>query len=175
MPTILVVDDDEHIREFLRKSLSPTLTIVEAADGAQAVAAARWSHPQIVVMDLEMPVLDGFEAARQIKSDPTTGNPMLIALTGAQSENAVPRARAAGFSYFVHKDVDARGFVEKIVKLVREASGLPAVEEEPLPQAKVEAKAEPAEPQARAKAKPRKKAGAGSKRASRKSGRKAVR
>jgi len=121
MATILVVDDDEHIREFLRKSLSGQLTVVEASDGAQAVAAARWSHPQIVVMDLEMPVLDGYEAARQIKSDPSTGNPTLIALTGALSDNAVPRARAAGFSYFVRKEVDARGFVEKIVRLVKES------------------------------------------------------
>jgi two-component system cell cycle response regulator DivK len=124
MPTILVVDDDEHIREFLRKSLSPHLTVVEAADGAQAVAAARWSRPQVVVMDLEMPVVDGYEAARQIKADPSAGNPILIAVTGALTENAVPRARAAGFSYFVHKDVDARNFVEKIVRLVKDAAGL---------------------------------------------------
>ena len=121
MATILVVDDDEHIREFLRKSLSAQLTVVEAADGAQAVQAARWSHPQIVVMDLEMPVLDGYEAARQIKSDPANGSPILIALTGALSDNAVPRARAAGFSYFVHKEVDARGFVEKILRLVKDS------------------------------------------------------
>lgn len=125
MPTILVVDDDAHIRDFLRRSLSNLLTVVEAADGAQAVAAARWSHPQIVVMDLEMPVLDGYEAARQIKSDAATGNPTLIALTGAAAENAVPRARAAGFSYFVRKEINARDFIEKIVRLVKEASGLP--------------------------------------------------
>jgi len=131
MATILVVDDDEHIREFLRKSLSSLVTVVEAADGAQAVAAARWSKPQIVVMDLEMPVLDGFEAARQIKTDPATGNPMLIALTGAEAINAVPRARAAGFSYFVHKEVNARVFVEKIVRLVKEASGIPDQPERP--------------------------------------------
>ena len=149
MATLLVVDDDEHIREFLRKSLSPHLTVVEAADGAQAVEAARWSHPQVVVMDLEMPVLDGYEAARQIKAAPSTGNPILIALTGALSENAVPRARAAGFSYFVRKEVNARNFVETIIRLVREASLLP-----PAPVAPEAAAAEPAPPAPAAQATP---------------------
>lgn len=133
MPTLLVVDDDEQIREFLRKSLPQDLTVVEAADGAQAVAAAKWSHPQVVVMDLEMPVLDGYEAARQIKTDPETKDAVLVAVTGALIENAVPKARAAGFSYFVHKEVGARSFVEKIVKLVREAAvkAAPASASEP--------------------------------------------
>jgi two-component system cell cycle response regulator DivK len=131
MATLLIVDDDEDIREFLRKSLSAHLTVVEAADGAQAVAAARWSHPQVVVMDLEMPVMDGYEAARQIKADATTGNPILIAVTGASIENAVPKARAAGFSYFIHKEVSARGFVEKIVRLVKDASGIADDDPEP--------------------------------------------
>ncbi len=134
MPTLLVVDDDEQIREFLRKSLPQDLTVVEAADGAQAVAAAKWSHPQVVIMDLEMPVLDGYEAARQIKADPATKGAVLVAVTGALIENAVPKARAAGFSYFVHKEVGARSFVEKIVKLVREAAvQAPAAPEAPAP------------------------------------------
>jgi two-component system, cell cycle response regulator DivK len=118
--------------------------VVEAADGAQAVAAARWSHPQIVVMDLEMPVLDGYEAARQIKSDPANGNPTLIALTGAQTDNAVPRARAAGFSYFVRKEVDARGFVEKIARLVKDS--VQELAAQPPAPALVVARPEPAPP-----------------------------
>ena len=165
MATILVVDDDEHIREFLRKSLSAQLTVVEAADGAQAVAAARWSHPQIVVMDLEMPVLDGYEAARQIKSDPATGNPMLIALTGALSDNAVPRARAAGFSYFVHKEVDARGFVEKILRLVKDSvpalsapAEAPTPRPEPQPAVATKAPAPHKRKASKGKPKPRRKA-----------------
>ncbi|HEY3449466.1 MAG TPA: response regulator [Myxococcales bacterium] len=147
MPTLLVVDDDEHIREFLRKSLPQDLTVVEAADGAQAVAAAKWSHPQVVIMDLEMPVLDGYEAARQIKSDPATKDAVLVAVTGALIENAIPKARAAGFSYFVHKEVGARSFVEKIVKLIREAAALapaPAPAAVPTPAPEVQAASAPA-------------------------------
>ena len=156
MATLLVVDDDEQIREFLRKSLPRDLTVVEAADGAQAVAAARWSHPQVVVMDLEMPVLDGYEAARQIRADPATQNAVLVAVTGTLSENAIPRARAAGFSYFVHKEVGARSFVETIVRLVREASA----RSEAAPEPAVPVPAVPPEaptPKAPAKPKPAKK------------------
>jgi len=82
-----------------------------------------------------MPVLDGYEAARQIKTDPATKDAVLIAVTGALSENAIPRARAAGFSYFVHKEVGARSFVEKIVRLVRDAAAAAeaAAPPEPVP------------------------------------------
>ncbi|MGI5862234.1 MAG: response regulator [Myxococcales bacterium] len=122
MGTILVVDDDGHIRDFLRKSCSALATVIEAADGAQAIAAARWSHPDVVIMDLDMPVIDGFEAARQIKADPSLGDPILVALTGNETVNAVPRARAAGYSYFVRKETNARSFVETIARLVSEAT-----------------------------------------------------
>jgi CheY-like chemotaxis protein len=121
MGTILVADDDEHIREFLRRSCGQLATVVEAADGAQAIAAARWSHPDVIVMDLDMPVFDGFEAARQIKCDPTLGDPILVALTGNETFNAVHRARAAGFSYFVRKETNARSFVETIARLLEQA------------------------------------------------------
>ncbi|MGC4115877.1 MAG: response regulator [Myxococcales bacterium] len=177
MPTLLVVDDDEQIREFLRKSLPQDLTVVEAADGAQAVAAAKWSHPQVVIMDLEMPVLDGYEAARQIKADPATKDAVLVAVTGALIENAVPKARAAGFSYFVHKEVGARSFVEKIVKLVQEAAArvplvpsvpsvpsVPAASPAPVPapSAPAAASQEPSAP-GKPKKKPRKRGGKRSK------------
>lgn len=128
MGTILVVDDDGHIRDFLRKSCSALATVIEAADGAQAIAAARWSHPDVVIMDLDMPVIDGFEAARQIKSDPSLGDPILVALTGNEAVNAVPRARAAGYSYFVRKETNARCFIDTIARLVSEATAARAAQ-----------------------------------------------
>lgn len=145
MPTLLVVDEDEQVREFLRKSLSKHLTVIEAADGAQGVEAARWSKPHVVVLDLEVPVVDGFEAARRIKAAPETSSAILIAVTGATAENAVPRARAAGFSYFVHKQASAKEFVEKVARLVREAAATappsPEAPAAPKPRARRRAKA----------------------------------
>jgi CheY-like chemotaxis protein len=134
MPTLLVVDDDEQIREFLRKSLPQDLTVVEAADGAQAVAAAKWSHPQVVIMEPRDARPRRVRGSPADQGRPATKGAVLVAVTGALIENAVPKARAAGFSYFVHKEVGARSFVEKIVKLVREAAvQAPAAPEAPAP------------------------------------------
>ena len=171
MGTILVVDDDEHIREFLRKSCATLATVIEAADGAQAIAAARWSHPDVVVMDLDMPVIDGFEAARQIKADPTLGDPVLVALTGNEAVNAVPRARAAGFSYFVRKETNARAFLDTIAGLLQDViaraaarsadpetagAALPAPESPPAPRRRRSSGAKPAPHQPAKPAKPSK-------------------
>jgi CheY-like chemotaxis protein len=120
MGTILVIDDDEDVRAFVRRSCAGLGTVVGAADGAQAVEAARWSRPDVVVMGLGVPGTDGFDAARRFSEDPSLGGPALIALTGSESPRAVPGAREAGFRCFVRMEASAQALVEEIARLLQE-------------------------------------------------------
>ena len=86
---VLVVDDYEDSREMLDLILRQAGFVVSfAVNGAEAVAAARDQHPDAVVMDLFMPVMDGFEATRQIKADPALkGVPVIAYSAKASSAN----------------------------------------------------------------------------------------
>lgn len=101
---VLVVDDDPLVRSGLRFMLESTddLQVVgEAADGLDAVAAAADRKPDVVLMDLRMPRLDGIEATRRLRSDPA--GPQVIALTTWEVDDALLAVLAAGASGFLLK------------------------------------------------------------------------
>src|SRR6059058_219580 len=82
MPKLLLVEDNEESRDGLSRHLRRKGFDVEvAADGQQGVAAARAGAPDLVLMDMSLPVLDGWEATRQLKADPATRLIPVIALT----------------------------------------------------------------------------------------------
>lgn len=101
---VLIVDDFEDNRamyaEFLRYS---GIEVVEAKDGAEAVEKASTEMPDLVVMDLSLPVIDGWEATRRIKHDPRTRDIPIIALTGHALEGHSQGAREAGCEGFLAK------------------------------------------------------------------------
>jgi two-component system cell cycle response regulator DivK len=101
---VLIVDDFEDNRamyaEFLRYS---GLEVVEARDGAEAVEVARTQMPDLIVMDLSLPIIDGWEATRRIKHDPRTRDIPIIALTGHALEGHSQGAREAGCEGFLAK------------------------------------------------------------------------
>ncbi|HWC42854.1 MAG TPA: response regulator transcription factor, partial [Actinomycetota bacterium] len=101
---ILLVDDDQLMRAGLRLIVqqAPDLTVVsEAADGREAVAAARRDRPRVVVMDVRMPVMDGIEATRQITAAPDP--PKVLILTTFELDEYVFNALQAGASGFLLK------------------------------------------------------------------------
>jgi CheY-like chemotaxis protein len=82
-PLVLIVDDFEDNREMYAEYLSYSgYRVEQASDGEQAVELAQRIRPDVVVMDLSLPVMDGWEATRRLKSDPRTRNIPVIALTG---------------------------------------------------------------------------------------------
>ncbi len=112
---VLIVDDVEEVRRDLRVllSLSDEIEIVgEAANGLEAVRLTESLKPDVVLMDLEMPVMDGYEAARQIKSRYPSCR--VIALTVHDYESARTKAIQSGVDAFLVKGVP----VEKIIQSV---------------------------------------------------------
>jgi two-component system, cell cycle response regulator DivK len=103
-PRILVVEDDGDNRGMVVKVLTVAgYAVLEAADGTSAVTIARRQHPDLIVMDLAMPGVDGWEASRRLKSDPVTADIPIIALTAFAMRGDEERAREAGCDGYLSK------------------------------------------------------------------------
>ena len=103
--TILIVDDDAMIRRLIAATLEDVAgyRLEEAADGAEAVERAVRARPQIVLLDVDMPRMDGIEACRRMRSDPATAGATIVMLTGASAPQAERGALAAGADLFLTK------------------------------------------------------------------------
>lgn len=106
MKKILIVEDVEFNRDLLTQMLDEDYTVVTAEDGAAGVAKASAERPDLVLMDLSLPVIDGWEATRRIKADPTTASIPVIALTAHAMSGDEEKARAAGCDDFLTKPID---------------------------------------------------------------------
>lgn len=117
---ILLVEDNEMNRDMLSRRLARRgHTVVMAMDGWMAVEATLRELPDLVLMDMGLPVLDGWEAARRIKADARTASIPVIALTAHAMEEDRQRALAAGCDDFDTKPVDMERLVGKIAALTQ--------------------------------------------------------
>jgi len=115
---VLIADDHRLFAEALEAILGgdERIEVVgHAADGREAVRLAHDLKPDVVLMDISMPVLDGIEAARQIRT--TDGGTSILMLTGSNSRSDVDRARKAGASGYVTKDRIAAELIDAIVEI----------------------------------------------------------
>ena len=103
--TILIVDDDESIRRLIATTLEDVsgYRMSQAGDGEEAVALAREVHPSIVFLDIDMPRLDGIQACRRMKSEPSTADATIVMLTGDSEQDVELEARRAGADLFLTK------------------------------------------------------------------------
>jgi len=107
MPTILIVEDNEMNRDMLARRLTRRgYDVLVAADGQQAVTVARESRPDLVLMDMGLPVVDGWEATRRIKNDVDLSTIPVVALTAHAMAGDEQRAYDAGCDAFDTKPVD---------------------------------------------------------------------
>jgi CheY-like chemotaxis protein len=103
-PTILVVDDFDDNRQMYAEFLGYSgFKVIEASNGVEAVDKATDALPDVIVMDLSLPVLDGWEATRRLKADARTRHIPVLALTGHALEGHSKGARAAGCDAFLVK------------------------------------------------------------------------
>ena len=112
---ILVVEDHEDNRQILRDLLgSVGYDMLEAVDGEAAVKMAEAERPDLILMDIQLPVLDGYEATRQIKANPALRAIPIIVVTSYALSGDESKARAAGCDAYVTKPYSPRQLLAKI-------------------------------------------------------------
>ena len=124
MPKILIVEDDELNRDSLRRLLRRRgFEIVLAVDGEDGIAVARAEAPDLILMDMSLPVVDGWEATRQLKADPALRATPLIARPAHAMSGDRDKALEAGCDDFDTKPIDLDRLLPKIHALVTAAPG----------------------------------------------------
>jgi CheY-like chemotaxis protein len=124
MPKILLVEDNEMNRDMLSRRLTRNgFEIVMAVDGGQGVAMAASEKPDLILMDMSLPVMDGWEATRRVKADAATSAIPVIALTAHALVEDRERAKAAGCDDFDTKPVELPRLLEKINRLLEQRAG----------------------------------------------------
>jgi CheY-like chemotaxis protein len=117
--TILLVEDNEDNRVVYRTMLTHFgFRVVEATDGHQALRCVRDDRPDLILMDISIPVMDGWETTRTLKADPDTALIPVIAVTAHALESDRARAERIGFNLFLTKPVEPRRVVTEVRRLL---------------------------------------------------------
>jgi CheY-like chemotaxis protein len=123
MPTILLVEDNELNRDMLSRRLARKgYDVVIAEDGARGLSAATEGKPDLILMDMSLPVIDGWEVTRRLKAEPQTRAIPVIALTAHAMSSDREKAVAAGCDDYDTKPVELERLLAKIERLL-EAAG----------------------------------------------------
>jgi CheY-like chemotaxis protein len=117
MTKILLVEDNEMNRDMLsRRLVRKGYEVIMALDGRQAVELAAAEHPDLILMDMSLPVIDGWEATRQVKAAPATRAIPVIALTAHAMAGDREKAIQAGCDDYDTKPIDLPRLLEKIIR-----------------------------------------------------------
>lgn len=128
MPRILVVDDDEMNRDMLsRRLLRKGYEVLLAVNGAEAIDRTVSERPELILMDLSMPVLDGYEATRRLKADAETAGIPIIGLSAHAMVGDREKALAAGCDDYDTKPVELPRLLGKVETFLSPRSAGPAV------------------------------------------------
>lgn len=112
---MLIVDDDERNARLARDVLEAAgLEAVTAATAAEAIGIARQRRPDVVLMDLRLPDLDGTEAMRLLAADERTARIPVVATSALAAAEAEPRALRAGFAGYIEKPIDVAALPEQV-------------------------------------------------------------
>ena len=124
MAKILLVEDNEMNRDMLsRRLLRKGFEVVIAVDGGQAVAMAESEQPDLILMDMSLPVIDGWEATRRVKADAKTAHIPVIALTAHAMSGDREKAFGVGCDDYDTKPIEMPRLLEKIETLLVRSQG----------------------------------------------------
>src|SRR5690606_35778479 len=119
MKTVLLVEDQIEFLAVQKHYLERNgYQVLSAEDGVEAIRCARENRPNVILMDLSMPKLDGLTATRKLKEDPATSEIPVILLTAHAYGSAGRRAREAGCAAFVPKPCDPRRVLDEVMELI---------------------------------------------------------
>ncbi len=114
---ILIVEDEQKNLKLIRDLLQKFgYTTIEATDGKQGVEMAKATNPDLILMDMQMPVMDGLAATRILKADPTTSNIPIVALTANAMKGDEEKIREAGCDGYIAKPVDIKELLKEVSK-----------------------------------------------------------
>jgi two-component system cell cycle response regulator DivK len=116
---VLVVEDHQDNRRILRDLLTNAgYEVIEAVDGPQALAVATTEMPALILMDIQLPILDGYECTRRLRQNPAMSQIPIIAITSYALSGDEDRARAAGCNGYVSKPYSPRNLLATIREFV---------------------------------------------------------
>jgi CheY-like chemotaxis protein len=116
MKTVLIVEDIEANRELLAQLLEDDHRLLFAEDGVAALERAAEARPDLILMDLSLPRMDGWEATRRLKADPALAHIPVIVITAHAMSGDEERARASGCDDFLTKPIDETVLFEKLAR-----------------------------------------------------------
>jgi two-component system cell cycle response regulator DivK len=118
--TVLLVEDNPHNRKIFSGMLTHSgFEVLEAEDGQQALDAVAKSLPDVILMDLSIPGVDGWEVTRRLKADARSQPVPIIALTAHAMRGDEERARAAGCDHYLAKPISPKKVVEEVRKILK--------------------------------------------------------
>jgi CheY-like chemotaxis protein len=118
-PLILLVEDHSELRQLYAQELIMSgFDVIEAGNGADAIAHTAERFPDVVLMDLSLPVLDGWEATRRLKVDSRTAHIPIVALTAHDGSGELQRATRAGCDWFVPKPCPPHDLIEEVRRVL---------------------------------------------------------
>jgi len=118
--TIAIVDDEKSIRALVKRFLKNKYTVLEASDGEEAVNLARTQKPDLILMDIMMPNVDGYLACSVIKTDQTTKNIPVVMITAIDHELNVKFSQEIGASGYMTKPFNLDGLLSQVKQVIGE-------------------------------------------------------
>lgn len=118
-PLVLIVEDQSELRQLYVQQLTISgFDVIEARDGAEAITHTTASTPDVVLMDLSLPVIDGWEATRRLKRDARTSHIPVVALTAHDGSGELQRATRAGCDWFVPKPCPPDALIAEVRRVL---------------------------------------------------------
>ncbi|MCG2778832.1 MAG: response regulator [Desulfobacterales bacterium] len=113
--TVLVIEDNEMNMKLARSLLQlGKYSVLEASDAENGIKLAQEHHPDLILMDIQLPGMDGLTATREIKNDPAVKDITVIALTSYAMQGDEEKAKDAGCAGYISKPIDTRSFLETV-------------------------------------------------------------
>jgi two-component system, cell cycle response regulator DivK len=118
-PLVLIVEDQSDLRQLYAQELTMSgFDVIEASNGAEAISRTAERRPDVVLMDLSLPIMDGWEATRRLKDDSRTAHIPVVALTAHDGSGELQRATRAGCDWFVPKPCQPHDLIEEVRRVL---------------------------------------------------------
>lgn len=118
-PLVLIVEDQPDLRQLYAEHLTMSgFDVIEAGNGADAIHSTSAQQPDVVLMDLSLPIVDGWEATRRLKADVRTAHIPIVALTAHDGSGELQRATSAGCDWFVPKPCPPAALITEVRRVL---------------------------------------------------------